>query len=336
MKKINLKHAKGRTKILIGESINNIGKFIDLNKTIIITDSTVKKYYRHLFPTDKIVELAPGEKSKNLKTMNLVIEKLINYDAHRNSFLLGIGGGVVCDICAFSASIFNRGINFGLIATTLLAQADASIGGKNGVNFGNYKNIIGTIRQADFVISDMSLLKTLPKREFNNGVAEIIKTALISDDKFFAELENVNLNSIDVKKLEDIIFRTAKFKTEIVQKDEYESGLRRVLNFGHTFAHAVESVYRISHGRAVSIGMMKALEISNSKTGLNREIIGRVKNLLIKNNLPYDLKMDRNKMMDAIFRDKKRDSSMIRLILLENIGKAAVVEMSFDELLSYV
>lgn len=336
MKKFHLRHSNGKTKIIIGESINNLTNYIDADRTIIITDSNVLKYYGNRFPGTKIIVINAGEKSKTLKTINFIIEKLISYEADRSSFLLAIGGGVVCDLCAFSASIFHRGINFGFAPTTLLAQADASIGGKNGVNFDSFKNLVGTIRQPEFVISDFSVLGTLPKMEFNNGIAEIIKTSLIADEKLFSELENICLNTANNKQLEDIVFRTAKIKAEIVQIDEFEQNQRRILNFGHTFAHALESVYKIPHGKAVSIGMMKALDISAAKLGLNPEVNERVKKMLMKNNLPFDYKMDRNKIMDAIYKDKKRDSTLINFVLLKQIGKPLIEKMSFNELSSFI
>ena len=336
MKTIQTKCKNVNPLILIGESLRNINNYISEDRTIIVTDSNIIKYYNNLLPSCRIIELKPGERTKNLKTINFIIKKFIEYNVDRSYFILGIGGGVVCDITGFAASIYKRGVHFGFVATTLLAQADASIGGKNGVNFSSYKNIIGTINQPDFIISDIDMLKTLPKNEITNGFAEIIKHSLIADEELFNMLEREYKNRYKHEFLEEVIYKSALIKTGIVEKDEYENDLRRILNFGHTFGHAIESGKKISHGRAISIGMAKALDISVFRNSICRNLSDRIKNLLKIYNLPTSVETDERQLIDAIIKDKKKYSDKIKFILLEGIGKPIIEEISIDELIIYI
>ena len=190
VKTIKIKGAGGDSLIIIGESLLNLGMYVPVEKTVIITDTNVWKWYGKDFPPCRVIKIEPGEKAKNLDTVLDIYEKLLESEVDRSFFIVGIGGGVVCDVAGFAASTFLRGIRFGFVSSTLLSQVDASVGGKNGVNLGGYKNLVGVFNQPEFVICDLSLLETLPRRELLNGFAEIIKHAAICDIELFAFLED--------------------------------------------------------------------------------------------------------------------------------------------------
>ena len=191
MTHFDIKANTGNSKIILGESIQDLYKYItNAEHTVIITDENVNNLYKHLFPSDKVITIGMGEKNKTIKTLELIFTRLLEFGADRSTFLLGIGGGIVCDTAGFVASTFMRGIDFAFAPTTLLAQVDASIGGKNGVNFLSYKNMIGVFNQPKFVLADFEVLRTLNKRELACGLAEIIKHALITDKSLFEFLEN--------------------------------------------------------------------------------------------------------------------------------------------------
>ncbi len=327
----------GKSKMIIGESIGNFSEYIPAN-TIVITDTNVNKIYGKIFQKYSIIELEAGENSKSYDNIEAICKKLIALKAQKDTFLLGVGGGVVSDITGFVASIFKRGVRFGFISTTLLGQVDASIGGKNGINFDGLKNIIGTINQPEFILSDTSTLKSLPKNEIKNGLAEIIKTALIADRKFFDMIEQNYQSIINLEKdiLQEIIFSVAKLKSDIVQKDEKESGLRRVLNFGHTFGHAIELTNGFSHGEAISVGMLKSLEMSVDILKLDINIFNRVKKLLEKIGLPIFTNYDIDKLENTILSDKKIISDKIKFVLLEDIGKPKIKDITLVELRKYL
>ena len=337
MKVIELNTGSGTSKILVGEYIGNISKYVPEN-TIVITDKNVNRIYGRKFRKYPVISIEAGEKSKGFETIYDICNELLKLKADRSTFLLGIGGGVVTDITSFVASIYKRGLRFAYVSTTLLGQVDASIGGKNGINLGDYKNIIGTINQPEFIISDIETLKSLPKKEMKNGMAELIKTAIIADKRLFYFIEE-NYSSIlsyDTKILEKVVLASAKIKTNIVQKDEKENNLRRILNFGHTFGHAIESSTGLSHGKAISIGMIKALKISVDMVNLNNDIINRVIALLKKIKLPVSVKYDRAEIESAIFADKKKIKDKIKFVLLRDIGIPVIADMSFLELRGYI
>ncbi|MFH1049914.1 MAG: 3-dehydroquinate synthase [bacterium] len=337
MKIVELIAGTGKSKILIGEKVRNISKYIPEN-TIIIIDKNVNKFFGKYFEKYSVIVIEPGEQSKSIRTIEKICKQLLEYKADRSTFLLGIGGGVVTDITGFVASTFKRGLRFGYVSTTLLGQVDASIGGKNGINFGGLKNIIGTINQPEFIISDISTLKSLPKNEIINGLAEIIKTALIADKKLIDKIEEnyQSIINLEANILQEIILSIAKIKTDIVQKDEKENGLRRILNFGHTFGHAIELTNGISHGEAISIGMLKALKMSVDILKLDFNIYNRVKNLLEKISLPVSVYYDIDKLENAIFSDKKVFTDKIKFVLLKDIGKPQIQDITLDELREYL
>ena len=324
----------GPSRILIGESLNNLPRYLPRTKTVVITDTNVLRHHRALLPSAEIIELGSGEKMKSLDTIRKIYSRLVQVEADRSTFIIGIGGGVVCDVTGFVASTYMRGVRFGYAATTLLAQVDASVGGKNGINFKGYKNIIGMFKQPEFVICDPALLKTLPEREVLCGSAEIVKHALISDAALMTYLETnyQKLMELDPEVINHVVSVSVAIKSAVVNKDEREQGLRRILNFGHTFGHGLEKIRRMSHGEAVAAGMMIAARISAKKAMLSKAEVQRIERLLIKLKLPTRVPVDRSELMDAVRKDKKRQDAGVYFVLLTAIGQTKVEKISFDEL----
>lgn len=338
MKKISINGKYGVSDIIIGDYSSLLLKYIPKENVFIITDKNVAAYCKGKFPPYPVFEIEPGEKSKDFSVMAELYHWLLDYGADRNSFIIGIGGGVVCDLAGFVAATFMRGIRFGFVATSLLAQVDASVGGKNGVNLGGYKNIVGTFTQPEFVICDINTLKTLPNEEFTNGMAEVIKHALIRDlSKFdFLEKSKDLVLALDNASINYIVSSSVNIKATIVQADEREKGERRLLNFGHTWGHAIEKVIGIPHGQAVSIGMAFATDFSVYKGWLTAEEKDRVKNVLEMYNLPVIAKYDKIKVFEALLKDKKKGQRTINFVFLERIGKAFTKQIGVDELESFV
>jgi 3-dehydroquinate synthase len=256
--------------------------------------------------------------------------------ADRQTFLVGIGGGVITDITGYTASIYMRGLNFGFVPTSLLAMVDAAIGGKNGVDIGVYKNMVGTIRQPSFLLYDYSFLKTLPDAEWINGFAEIIKHACIKDQRMFQHLEHTNLNKLKKNKklIGDLIEANARIKTKIVQQDEFEKGDRRLLNFGHTLGHALEKLYELPHGQAISLGMTAACEFSHELSSFKES--QRVIDVLDQYGLPTDAEFDKQKVFEILKKDKKKEKDSINYVLLDKIGKARVERIPIKRLHAFI
>ncbi|HNY09224.1 MAG TPA: 3-dehydroquinate synthase [Tenuifilaceae bacterium] len=338
METIQVKGSKYNSVIYVGERLENLAKLIPGKGVFIITDSNIDRIYGNRLPPLPKFVVNPGEQSKTLLRLTEIYRWLLDSGADRNSFIVGIGGGVVCDITGFVASTYMRGVRFGFVATSLLAQVDASIGGKNGVNLDGYKNIVGTFNQPQFVICDTSLLKTLPETELSNGFAEMVKHALIADAPQFNILEsNTNrLNTCDLELLDSLVASSVGVKASIVTADERESGERKKLNFGHTWGHAVEKVTGIPHGQAVSIGMAFASQLSAEKGLLTPDECHRITSLLIALNLPVSIKANTNNIFEALQRDKKRCSNAIDFILLEGIGKAVIKSLSLVEIKEFI
>jgi 3-dehydroquinate synthase len=257
---------------------------------------------------------------------------LIEQEADRKTTLIGVGGGVITDITGYVASVHMRGIPFGFIPTSILAMVDASIGGKNGIDVGVYKNMVGVIRQPKFILHDLVFLNSLPQTEWENGFAEIIKHACIKDGAMFRELEGASYKKYQGRKKSicELIQRNAIIKSKVVQADEFEKGERRLLNFGHTLGHALENQYELSHGQAISIGMTYASHVSERLTRFQEA--ERVVRLLDKYNLPTYAEFDKQKVFDVMKMDKKRERKEMNYILLEKIGKGVVKSVHLDEL----
>lgn len=332
MKKQTFKFSSASTDFYFAYGIGHLKKITDSRTAILITDENVYKAHARRFKGWNTIVLKAGEEFKVQATADAVIEKLIEMEADRKTTLVGIGGGVITDITGYVASVYMRGIRFGFIPTSVLCLVDASIGGKNGIDVGVYKNMVGIIRQPSFILHDMAFLNSLPQQEWENGFAEIIKHACIKDAAMFAELERNSLKTYQgrQKSICELVQRNAGIKIRVVQKDEFEKGERRLLNFGHTLGHALETQYELLHGQAVSIGMAYACHISEQLTGFKQT--ERVVNLLEKYNLPTYASFDKQKVFDVLKMDKKREKKEMNYVLLERIGKGVVKSISLKQL----
>jgi 3-dehydroquinate synthase len=301
-------------------------------KAVFVTDENVFAAHEKQFKNKNTIVLKAGEEYKIQATVDTIVEQLIEMEADRKTVLVGVGGGVVTDITGYVASIYMRGISFGFVPTSLLAMVDASIGGKNGIDVGVYKNMVGVIRQPSFLLFDAMLLQTLPDDEWRNGFAEIIKHASIKDAAMFKELEQNDLSFYQKKKtaISALIQRNALLKTKVVQQDEFEKGDRKLLNFGHTLGHALENQYELSHGQAISIGMSYASSLSQKINGFKNT--DRVVALLDQYGLPTFAEFDKEKAINVLKMDKKKTKDSIYFILLERIGKAFIKEISIQQL----
>ncbi|MFZ2633556.1 MAG: 3-dehydroquinate synthase [Desulfosalsimonadaceae bacterium] len=338
MKHIEIKGVTGHSSIIAGESLKNLYAYLPDTPVVIITDEIVAGLYEKDFPAAPVIRIGMGESIKTLDTVGRIYRELIRLEADRSVFLLGIGGGIVCDVTGFVASTYLRGVRFGYAPTTLLAQVDASVGGKTGVNVDGYKNMAGVFSQPEFVLCDPMVLKTLPERELCSGFAEIVKHAAISDADYFTYLEEnaANALALDPEVLERIIYDSVAIKAGVVNRDETEKGERRKLNFGHTFGHAVEKTTGLPHGEAVSIGMVAAAKLSAAKGLLGPDDVDRIMDLLARFHLPTRIPagqgIDREQILEAMARDKKRSGDGIHFVLLSAIGRAVVEKISLAEL----
>lgn len=334
MKTITIHTGSKISKILIGEKLQNLTKYLPQGKCIIITDENILRYYRNALPSFPVISIGVGEENKNLETIYMIFDRLLEYEADRSTFIIGIGGGIVCDVAGFAASVYMRGLRFGFVSTTLLSQVDASVGGKNGVNFQRYKNMIGVFNQPEFVICDNQMLATLDPAEFRAGFAEIIKAASINDASLFTYLENNFKAALayDATTIEHLVYSSVSIKANIVEKDEKETGERRKLNFGHTFAHTIENLTDMQHGEAVGIGMIIAAKLSRNLGFLEYRDVERIEQLIRNFMLPEKINHDPEKVIDTMKKDKKREGDIIHLILLDKIGHAIIYKIDYKHL----
>ncbi len=332
MKQVRYKFSNSSVDYYLAYGISHLRKITDPKATIIITDENVYNAHTKRFKGWDTIVLKPGEEHKVQATADAVIDQLVEMEADRKTTLVGVGGGVITDITGYIASVYMRGIRFGFVPTSLLALVDASIGGKNGIDVGVYKNMVGVIRQPAFILHDMVFLNSLPQAEWENGFAEIIKHACIRDAAMFVELEKRSLKHYRgrQKSICDLVQRNALLKTKVVQNDEFEKGERRLLNFGHTLGHALENQYELSHGQAISIGMTYACHFSERLTGFKQT--ERVVNLLQQYNLPTYANFDKQKVFEVLKMDKKRERNEMNYVLLEKIGKGVVKSISLKQL----
>ena len=345
--KLNIITKTEKYPIIIGTNLtSNVSKIFKLNsiyfeKCLIVVDKNIpKKFILNIKRSLKnkriyVLFFNASEKNKNLNSVNKILEILLKENFSRNDCLISLGGGITGDISGFAANLFKRGLKFINIPTTLLAQVDSSIGGKTGVNSRYGKNLIGSFYQPLLVLSDTQFLKSLKKREVICGYGEILKHSLIDNKKFFNFLnrnlkEILNLTSPFIEKA---IYESCKIKKKVVEKDEKETGLRKVLNFGHTFAHAYEAGLgyssKLNHGEAVILGMKTALNFSLKENILNKNEYNLIINHIDNSGLPFSIKKyfsikDSNKILSFMIKDKKNDSSQINLILLKDIGRAII------------
>jgi len=335
MKSYTVSGAAGDSQIMVGAGLDDLPDLVAGKRAVAVTDTTVSRLYGHLFPITDIIEIGTGEDVKTLETTGSLYAAFMARGMDRGSCVVGIGGGIVCDITGFAASTYLRGVDFGFVPTTLLAQVDAAMGGKNGVNFGGYKNMVGCFRQPRFVLSDVAFLNTLPPEELACGFAEIIKHALIGSGRMFELLESRHREAVALAPavLETLVWESVTIKGGIVNRDEREGGERRKLNFGHTFGHAIEAAAGVPHGQAVSAGMMIAAQMSADRNLLTRGDVKRIFRLLAAMDLPTHIDVSPARMAAGLRRDKKRAEGSIAMVLLEGIGRAVVRPVDIDRLL---
>lgn len=347
MAKIKVELKERSYDILIGAgTLNELGRNIAAQDIIIITDPLVNDLYgdtvrKGLKNFDHhTLEVPRGEKNKNLKVASYLYDELVKLSAHRDSLIIALGGGVVCDLAGFVAATYMRGLDCVQVPTTLLAQVDAAIGGKTGVNHPKCKNLIGSFYQPKLVYIDVQTLTTLPAREIRTGLAEVVKYGVIEDEDFFKFLE-ANSHHLNTKAFEApdtlraalkvwqiIVTESAKIKAKVVEKDERESGLRMILNFGHTVGHAIETLtfYKAyNHGEAVAIGMVAAAKIAAELGLFKKESVRRIVDLLSNLGLPTELEgLPVGKMIAALGIDKKVRGGKVQFVLPAMIGKVCL------------
>ncbi|HEY3861924.1 MAG TPA: 3-dehydroquinate synthase [Verrucomicrobiae bacterium] len=276
-----------------------------------------------------LVKVPAGETSKSLKMFQTCCDRLAGHRLERKSFIVALGGGVVGDLAGFAAAAYLRGIAFVQAPTSLLAQVDSSVGGKVGVNLKAGKNLVGAFHQPRFVLCDLAVLKTLPPREFRAGLAEVIKYGIIYDEPLFTRLERdlPKLLRLDGKVLAEVVARCCEIKAEVVRQDETETGLRAILNFGHTIGHAIEAISgygKYLHGEAISIGQVAAAKLSTRAAGFPAADAVRIEKLLARAGLPVSIKLSasrQNALIAAMQLDKKVSDGQIRFVLARRLGQ---------------
>ncbi|SFZ97417.1 3-dehydroquinate synthase [hydrothermal vent metagenome] len=314
-------------------TIDKLPKLSFNRKVVIVTNPTISKLHlngllEHIEAAElNVVTIPDGEKYKTLQTVENILNECFEHKLDRKSLLIAFGGGVIGDMTGFTASLYQRGIDFIQIPTTLLSQVDASVGGKTGVNNKYGKNLIGAFYQPKAVYIDPTYLKTLPKREFAAGVAEIVKMAVMFDKDFFNFLQRANLEDEEV--LKEAIRRSVELKAWVVNQDEKEAGIRAVLNYGHTFGHVVENETKYTtylHGEAVAIGMVMANALAVELGLLTKDEEREVIEFLKKSSLPTTYVInDVNTFYDHFFLDKKSANNSIKFILPDSIGGYKII-----------
>ena len=322
--------------IIIGSGIlGELASYIDLkaySKVHVLYDANVKASFDQMNHTGWGIPvsssaIASGESAKSFITLEQILQEFSANTLDRHSLIINLGGGMLGDLGGFAASIYMRGISFVQIPTTLLAQVDASVGGKVAVNFNGIKNLIGSFQQPKLVLIDVSTLSTLPERELNSGFAEIIKHALISDVDFINILAKLDRARLTNETWISLIKKSCQIKASVVTQDPHEKGIRKILNFGHTIGHAIESIAAktntpLLHGECVALGMMAEAQIAQLRGSLSRSDVAQIKELLLRFNLPIKLAnpLDTEEALRIITHDKKNSAGIILCALVEKLG----------------
>ena len=325
----------GGSRIYIGNAKELLEDLLPKRRIIVISDSNIDRTHHDLLAPYEHILIGQGEQAKSLITLEDIYRQLIALGADRTTFILGIGGGIVTDIAGFVASTYMRGLEFGFVTTTLLGSVDASVGGKNGVNVGGFKNMVGTFSQPNFVICDVALLHTLSDREFRAGLAEVIKTAILGDRELFELLESTSFEELrqNDNLLNEVITRSIKVKAAVVAEDEREGGRRRILNLGHTVAHAIEKcTSKFSHGEAVAIGLHHITNSALALKSIAESDVERIVSLIDKFGFKTTLPIEHKQLLDAIKGDKKRSGNALHIILPTAIGCVEDRLVEFEEL----
>jgi 3-dehydroquinate synthase len=332
--KFRLDSRCGSSDIFVEEGLDRLQTLVAGRHTLILTDERIYMLHGSRFPDMEVIRIPQGEQAKSLGRATLVYQELIRHNIDKASLLIAVGGGVITDLGGFVATTYLRGIGLGFVPTTLLAQVDAALGGKNGVNLGDYKNMVGTIRQPEFILIDPSFLKTLPREEFISGLAEVVKYGLISDPEILDMLEDKDADEValDGELLAGIISRSVRAKIRVVEEDEDDSGIRRILNFGHTYGHGIERLYDLSHGRAVAYGMRVALVLSEKMGLLEKGVRERALRIMRRLELIPDIYPDNDRVMEIIGHDKKKRGDTIAFVLLRTPGVTEIIPLTPEEI----
>ena len=318
-------------KIVIGHSfLQKLGEYVKLpKKVMIVTDTNIPREYiykvANLCQEHYIHPIIPGERSKTMVVYQRIIEKMLNANFTRSDMVIAIGGGVVGDLAGFVAATYKRGVRFINIPTSMLAMVDSSIGGKVAVNVNNIKNCVGAFYQPELVMIDIDTLESLPSRHLYNGLVEALKSGLIADK----DLYNIFANASYLDKLDEVIIRSLQVKKSVVEADPYEKGLRKILNFGHTIGHAIETlnINEIYHGEAVAEGMLYFV---------NPTLKEELTNIIHDMGINLEIKNSPQELMEIIKNDKKAKNDMITVVKVNEIGRAELVDISFADLESIV
>ena len=315
----------------IGESFVSIKNLYPSNKMFFLVDEQVFAKNESYFENSFCIKIKATEQNKTQATVDAIIAEMLEINVDKTWIIVGVGGGVVTDIAGYVASFYKRGIKLGLVPTSILGMTDAAIGGKNGVNVGLYKNMVGTIHRPTFILFDFLFLETLPKAEWINGFAEIIKHACIKDVALFDELEKNNIDFYIENKvaIATLIEKNIAIKNAVVLQDEFETEERFLLNFGHTFGHAIENTNNLPHGHAVSLGMVIAAKISEEINDFASEDKFRLIKILEQYSLPTNLQLDLKQALALLQKDKKAEGDGINFVLLKKIGEASVMKIPF-------
>ena len=325
---------KDRSRVVVGNVGELLPALLPHKRVVVVSDTNIDRHYHSLIEPYDHVLIGLGEASKTLLTLDTIYRRFIELGVDRSCFVLAIGGGIVTDVAGFAASTFMRGLEFGFISTSLLGQVDASVGGKNGVNVEGYKNMVGTFTQPKFVICDVDLLRTLSPREFRTGLAEIIKAAVIADAELFEMLEQADFSTLqrDSDTLREMVYRAIKVKADIVERDERESGDRRLLNLGHTLAHAIEkSSSKFNHGEAVAVGLAMIAEVAANRDMLAVADKERIVNLLLRAGFALEPPVEVRTLLKAVKRDKKAEGDSIHVVFPLGVGNCCVEKMQIEE-----
>ena len=325
---------KDRSRVVVGNVGELLPALLPHKRVVVVSDTNIDRHYHSLIEPYDHVLIGLGEASKTLLTLDAIYRRFIELGVDRSCFVLAIGGGIVTDVAGFAASTFMRGLEFGFISTSLLGQVDASVGGKNGVNVEGYKNMVGTFTQPKFVICDVDLLRTLSPREFRTGLAEIIKAAVIADAELFEMLEQADFSTLqrDSDTLREMVYRAIKVKADIVERDERESGDRRLLNLGHTLAHAIEkSSSKFNHGEAVAVGLAMIAEVAANRDMLAVADKERIVALLERAGFALEPPVEVRTLLKAVKRDKKAEGDSIHVVFPLGVGNCCVEKMQIEE-----
>ena len=329
MKTLRINLPEKEYDITIGKGlIGKANEYMDLNRSVfIVTDSGVPAEYSEKVKNSckraTVFTVAEGEKSKSLAILEKLLCAMLEFGMNRGDCVVAVGGGVVGDLAGFAASVYMRGVDFYNIPTTLLSQVDSSIGGKTAVNLGAVKNIVGAFHQPKAVLIDTEVLRTLPKRQVASGLAEAVKMSLTSDKELFEFFETEEINEDNI---EWVITRALAIKKAVVEEDEKETGLRKILNFGHTIGHGIEALEELSglyHGECVALGMIPMCQ---------GELRNRLIRVLEKLGLPTEYKGDIEKVIEFIAHDKKSTEGGVSAIFVDTPGSFRIEKITKEEL----